>query len=537
MNLVTDLWIPVLHKNGDRRLASLQQVFTEGCDYSDLAVRPHERIALMRLLIAIAQSALDGPKDIDEWDCAMDGLSGDATQYFHEWKDSFDLFHTDRPFLQITGLSKPKKDGDATKEGEALTSVTKLDFALATGNNTTLFDHGANSRDSRSFPSFALPLMLITYLCFSPGGRIAWLDWNGKPRPIPAGKGEKSKNSSKHAPCIPGSMLHTFVRRPTVLETIHANLLTREDATYQWGEDSWGKPVWEWMPDSWDDERAVQNATRTYLGRMVPLSRLVKLNRDGTNMWLGNGFDYPAFDGKEIPAEPSATVVLGKKGGDRTILGAGEKAIWRELSALIIRRRQNAIGGPLTLRNIPEDKDFDIWVGAFLTSKASIDDTVESVLHVPATMQSQIGRGAYDNEVKHAEFVANRLGWAVETWREHEDGGWKGRVETTKPQDRWKLKDKLRGIATKHFWTTVEELRPLLLALVEALGTTAEVVEESRAVWRKAVWAAAFDAYRLTCSQETPRQIRAYALGLGRLTGENNKGEQHAEREPETMEA
>jgi CRISPR system Cascade subunit CasA len=254
-------------------------------------------------------------------------------------------------------------------------------------------------------------------------------------------------------------------------------------------------------------------------------------------MMLGNGFDYPAFDGKGIPAEPSATVTLSKKGEDRAVLGAGDKAIWRELSALIVRRKQNRIGGPLTLRNIPEDQDFDIWVGAFLTSKASIEDTVESVLHVPAAMQNPIGRGAYDDEVQYSESVASRLGWAVETWREYEDGGWKGRVETTKPQDRWKLKEKLRGIATKHFWTSVEKLRPLLLAHIETLGTTAEAVEQSQARWRKAVWAAAFDAYRLACGQETPRQIRAYALGLSRLTGESSKGEENAEQEPETTEA
>lgn len=508
MNLVTDPWIPVLHKSGDRRLASLIDVFTEGRDYSDLAVRPHERIALMRMLIAIAQSALDGPKDIDEWDRALDHLPDAATQYLRQWKDAFDLFHAERPFLQLTKLTKPPKKGKESDE-EAVTSVSKLDFALATGNNTTLFDHGANAHDSRRFPTTALPLMLLTYQCFSPGGLIAQLQWGT----------HVTSKSSKHAPCTPGSMLHTFVRRPTVLESLHANLLTHADVSEHWSVDGWGKPVWEWIPQSWNDEEAIRNATRSYIGRLVPLARFVALKPDGVFMLLGNGFDYLSYP--DISAESSATVVLKKDGESRALLGAGEKEIWRELSALIVRRKQNAIGGPLTLRNIPEDVAFDIWVGAFLTSKASIEDTVESVLHVPAAMQRQTGRGAYDKEVKHAEAVANRLGWAVETWREHEDGGWRGRVET----GGWKIKEKLRGIATKYFWTSVEKLRPLLLAHIETLGTTAEVVEQSQSRWRKAVWAAAFDAYRLSCSQETPRQIRAYALGLSRMTGDSNKGE------------
>lgn len=523
MNLVTEPWIPVLHSNGERQLASLHQVFTEGRDYADLAVRPHERIALMRLLTAIAQAALDGPKDIGEWDAALDRLPDSAARYLKGSKDSFELFHAERPFLQLTKLSAPPKAGKE-RDGEAVTSVSKLDFALATGNNTTLFDHGANSHELRSFPAPALPLMLLTFQCFSPGGLIAQLQWDR----------HQTSKSSKHAPCTPGSMLHTFVRRSNMLESVHANLLTKEDVAQHWGTGGWGRPVWEYMPSGWSDDVAIKNATRTYLGRLVPLSRFVHIKRDRTSALLGNGFDYPGFP--DVPAEASATVVLAKKGEARALLGAGEKAIWRELSALIVRRKQNEIGGPLTLRNVPENVDFDIWVGAFLTEKASIEDTVESVLHVPENMQNEFGRGAYDKEVKHAEFVSNRLGRAVETWREHEDGGWKGRVETTKPQDRWKLKKKLRTPATTHFWTSVEKLRPLLLAYIESLGTTADAVEQTQARWRKAVWAAAFDAYRRSCGQNTPRQIRAYALGLIRLTGDSNRGEQDVEQESETME-
>lgn len=535
MNLVTDPWIPVLHRNGERRLASLQQVFAKGNDYADLSVRPHERIALMRLLIAVAQAALDGPKDIGEWDSALNRLPDAAGRYLQQWKDSFELFHAEHPFLQITNLTKPRKK-EKDDDDEAVTLVSKLDFALATGNNTTLFDHGANSFKSRSFLMSSLPLMLLTFQCFSPGGRIAWLDWNGKPRPIPVGKRENSKNSSMHAPCIPGSMLHAFIRRSSVLETVHANLLTKEDARWHWDNNDWGKAIWELMPASWDDVPAVQNAMQTYLGRLVPMPRFIQLRRDGVGMLLGNGFDYPAYNWNQTPSEPSATVVLSNDGESRVILGAGEKAPWRELAALVVRRKKNDLGGPLTLRNISENESFDIWVGAFLTSKASIEDTVESVLHVPAPMQNELGRGAYDSEVKHAEFVAKRLGWAVETWRESEDGGWTGRVKSAGPGKN-ALRAMLKASAMRHFWTSVEKLRPLLLAHVDAIGTSAEAVEQTKSAWRKSVWRAAFDAYRLSCAQDTPRQIRAYALGMSRLTGETNQGESNAEQETETTEA
>ena len=175
----------------------------------------------------------------------------------------------------------------------------------------------------------------------------------------------------------------------------------------------------------------------------------------------------------------------------------------------------------------------DLWVGALLTNKATILDTVESVFHIPPNMRTDNGRAAYFGEVQWAEKIASKLGWAVETYRKESDGGWEGRLEMTKPQDRWKLKEKLRAAAAHHYWTAVEKNRPLLMAHVEAIGTTAEAVEQTRYAWRKAVQGAARQAYVLACGQETPRQIRAFALGLGRLFV---KQQSHDAQEPETVE-
>jgi CRISPR system Cascade subunit CasA len=93
MNLVTEAWIPVVKLDGTPCTASLLEVFTQGREFADLAVRPHERIALMRLLICIAQAALDGPKDIDAWDKAPELLPDAAKQYLEKWRDSFELFY------------------------------------------------------------------------------------------------------------------------------------------------------------------------------------------------------------------------------------------------------------------------------------------------------------------------------------------------------------------------------------------------------------------------------------------------------------
>ncbi|MDR1946106.1 MAG: type I-E CRISPR-associated protein Cse1/CasA [Desulfovibrio sp.] len=51
MNLVDDPWIPILSVDGKNQSISLLEVFTSGDTYVDLAVRPHERVALYRLLL------------------------------------------------------------------------------------------------------------------------------------------------------------------------------------------------------------------------------------------------------------------------------------------------------------------------------------------------------------------------------------------------------------------------------------------------------------------------------------------------------
>ena len=60
MNLTIDPWIPALRTDGLRDLFSLHDLFTQARELRDLAVKPHERIALMRLLLCISQAALDG---------------------------------------------------------------------------------------------------------------------------------------------------------------------------------------------------------------------------------------------------------------------------------------------------------------------------------------------------------------------------------------------------------------------------------------------------------------------------------------------
>jgi CRISPR system Cascade subunit CasA len=555
MNLVTEAWIPVVRPDGKPDAASLMQVFTEGKQFSDLAVRPHERIALMRLLICIAQAALKGPEDIEAWDNAPDILPLAAKEYLEEWRKSFNLFDSEKPFLQIAKLEKPPKEKPVkspgietssgnergkkkgTEENKAdesngLNPVSKLDFALASQNNSALFDHQATAPMPRELSPEWIALNLLVFQNFSSSGRIGVALW---------GKAESSGGGSSFAsPCLQKLMLHTFIRRATLFDTICANLMTKNQVTMYLSPNEWGKPLWELSPNSATDQAAIANATETYLGRLVPLSRWIKIVPHGGEMILANGFTYPGHPDRPADATATEIVVEVKKKQERKLIKADEKSMWRQLPAILVKYANGRKGrSPLCLESQAGGDEYDIWVGGVSwSSEGGYLDTTESVLKIVPNLQTDSGVKIYEDEVLQAEIFGKRLVKSVREYRKQIDGSL-GKVDDPDLSKKKKneMESRLLSIALstamRHYWTAVEKKRSLLMAHVEAISTTAEAVEKTRDAWRKAVHGAARQAYELACGQETPRQIRAFALGLGKLFA---KQQSHDAQEPETVE-
>ncbi len=92
MNLTIDPWIPVVWNDGATRAATLTDIFVRGHEIRDLAVRPHERIALMRLFLCVAHVALDGPGDREAWQDCLARLPTAAGNYLQRWAPAFELF-------------------------------------------------------------------------------------------------------------------------------------------------------------------------------------------------------------------------------------------------------------------------------------------------------------------------------------------------------------------------------------------------------------------------------------------------------------
>ncbi len=491
MNLVSDPWIPVVLQDGASARWSLSDVFARAREARDLAVRPDERVALMRLLICIAQAALNGPEDHQDWQGVPETLPGAAKAYLNAWRPHFELFGNGPRFLQVASLSLPD---------EKWTPASKLDFALATGNNPTLFDNGGG--EERSFSPDQLALRLLAFQCFSPGGRIGVAEWNGQSTP--------GNGSSEHAPCLSGSMAHAYIRGGSLLESIHLNLLTRELIGTACGRGSWGKPIWEQFPAGPADNAAQQNASRTYVGRLVPLSRAILLSDDGCRMILANGISYPSLD-KGGPREVAATVVVRKAKGkeDYALLPLRQDgAIWRELHSLLVRRKPDTgVGGPLALQNLSEEQAFDLWVGGMIADQAKPLDLLESVFHIPKGMLHETHLSIYEKGVALAQQAAEKLEESVAAYgRElaRPAGSNAGRAVDTKS-----IRSRVLGL----YWSAIENAVPALIeqaahAMPEGWGGTA---------WGRKLRAAAIDSFTASCPSASQRQLRAFAFAAEQL--------------------
>lgn len=481
MNLATDPWIPVLLADGLRKLVSLEQAFDEAERILDLAVHPHERIALMRLLLCVAHAGLKGPKNHSYWLRCQPRIAEVALEHLRTHCEKFELFGSGPRFGQFKGLV-PGHEADSTVE-----LVTKLNFALATGNNATVFDNGGAGMEARAFTPDQLALWLVTFQCFTP----------------PGGAGYTGK-----CPCGDDNMLHTILQGSTLAETIWFNLLDKNSVTEALGNDSWGQAIWT-FPENWQRrDRWRRKATATYLGRLVPATKGIWLHEDGREMSIERkGLTFPSFR-KNSFRELSATTF--SDGSKRWLLrGSSAGSVWRNLPAIIAKQRSDNEGraGCLALQRFGQNTPLDLWIGGLMViNTANIENTIESVFHLPTGALSTDFQVFYDGGVKWAKTWEGALNLGIKAYRR---------------SLKWKSPKKIRDKAAGHFWTAIEEAaRDVLIALCvnppDELKCAAPFYldyarDDSR--WGPLVRRAAEDAFSLACPRASARQAAAFGEG------------------------
>lgn len=109
-NLVDEPWIPVLLGTGATAELSLRDIFARAYEVRRIdAPLPTQGFALVRMLEAINHHAVGYHRSQDVADALRNGIDLKAIDaYLTNFRERFDLFHPDRPFMQVSTLRTAK---------------------------------------------------------------------------------------------------------------------------------------------------------------------------------------------------------------------------------------------------------------------------------------------------------------------------------------------------------------------------------------------------------------------------------------------
>lgn len=479
-NLIDEPWIPV----ADYGRVSLKDVFSNP-DYRSFGGNPVQKIALLKLMLAIAQAAAT-PETENEWqELGSEGLAQRCLAYLEQWHDRFYLYG-DRPFLQMPNIFAAK----VQSFGAVLPEVS-------TGNTTVL----SQAQVERKLADADKALLLLTLMGFALSGKKT--DNSVVLTPGYAGKRNASgKSSSGRAGPSVGHMgfLHNFLFGCSLQQTFWLNLLTHEQVQQAglYPEGLGGAP-WERMPEG-EDCSVARELRQSLIGRLVPLCRFCLLTHSGLH--YSEGIAHAGY--KEGMVDPS--MAINYSGKDPKALWVNpEKRPWRELTALLGFTAQSGSQGfrCMQLRaGLERARDataiFAIWSGGLRVSSnageqyvSGSDDFVESLIWLHSDLlgeswfaQLRVEMDALDELSKN---LYNRV---IAFFKEQKaDGG------------------KVAAQAAQLFWQLCERD---FQSLVERCNNTGVANLQRRAL-RKRFAGYIHQSFDQFCPKETARQLDAWA--------------------------
>ena len=477
-NLIDEPWIPV----ADVGRVSLAQMFGNP-DYRALGGNPVQKIALMKLLLAIAQAACT-PTDEDAW-CALgaQGLAEKCRAYLQQWHERFYLYG-ERPFLQMPEIKAAKLKSYGTVQSE-----------VAAGNTTRL----THFQTERALDDAGKAVLLVCQMGFALGGKQ--VDNN-----VVLSRGYQGKTKSgKPGPAVAHmGLLHNLLLGENLWQSLWLNLLTAEQVEHsQRYPGGIGTAPWEQMPagEACPVARALQDSL---MGRLVPLCRFCLLAEDGLH--YSEGIAHANY--KEGRCDPS--VAVNWSGKDPKALWCNpEKRPWRELTALLafIAQQQGAGFDCLQLRTgIDRACDvverFSIWSGGLKVTGNSgeqqvkqSDDFVESRLDLHSAALGAIWFAQLQNEMTGLDELAKGLYGRVM-------GYFKAQLVDGV---------NLAAQATHLFWQLCERDFQALLDHCDADEADQQTHQQARKTLRRRFASYAQQAYDRYCSKDTARQLYAWA--------------------------
>jgi CRISPR system Cascade subunit CasA len=479
-NLVDEPWVPVA--NAGR--VSLRRLFT--CqDYRSIGGNPVQKIALMKLLLAIVQAAYTPKDDTRRRELAVEEMAFRCLEHLEQWHDRFFLYG-DRPFLQMPMIVKAAKQG----YGAVLPDV-------ATGNTTIL----GQLQVERPLDDADRALLLVSQMGFALGGKKT--DNSVTLTPGYMGKrNEKGKPSTgKPGPSIAHlGLLHNMVLGQSIWQSLWLNLLTarqiEETGVFLQGV---GIAPWVEMPKG-EDCSVARRLKQSLMGRLVPLCRFCLLADDGLH--YSEGLQHANYADGVV--DPTVAVDYSNKKA-RALWVNPDKRPWRELTALLGFISQNKSSGWQCMQlnagisRVQGMGDaFTVWSGGLRVSSnageqyvAGTDDFVESQVRLSPDILGSLEFAQLQAEMSALEDVAKGLYGCVSSFFRLQ------KVDGTMVARR----------ATQAFWEICERRFEDLVDACEHSESTAEGLR----VLRRLFAHNARSVYDQHCPRHTARQIDHWA--------------------------
>lgn len=475
-NLIDEPWIPIVEVGR----VSLKQIFSEPY-YRALGGNPIQKIALTKLLLAIAQAAYT-PKDDEDWEkLGSEGLAQKCLTYLEKWHDRFWLYG-DKPFLQMPKI--------ALAEVQSFGAVLP---EISTGNTTVLIE----SQIEKNLTEADKALTLISLMGFCLGGKktdnsvVLSIGYLGK------------SSTSKPGPSL-GFMgfLHSFLLGETLQQTLWFNLFTTADvekvSIYPAGV---GIVPWEKMPEGECCDIA-QALKKSLMGRLIPLARFCLLEENGLH--YSEGIAHPGY--KEGAVDP--TMALNSSGKTPKIIWVVTgKRPWRDLTALLSFVSNNSNEGFICLaikcgldRIRRQVVEFGLWSGGLRVSSnageqyfSGNDDFVESTVTLTSKSLGSDWYAQLEMEMHALNTLSKILYSKIINYF---------KTQTTNGEEQAKSAGQL-------YWQLCERQ---FQYLVNACGVfEKEVRDKSLQKSHQYFASCVYKAYDAYCPKETARQLEAWA--------------------------
>lgn len=313
-NLTTDPWLPCRTFEDSFVELSTHDVLTRAHEIRALATScPLETIAVHRHLLAILHRAYGGPEDMQAWAKIYTAGQFDSSlvgNYLASVRDRMDLFHPEKPFAQVPGLSK-----QFNVDPIDMLTVKRRSWGTA----RELFQHRPSEHRASMRPGEAA-CALLAYHAFDIGGLVK------KP-------GEPTAATS--APLVGGAAV--LVQGESLFETLVLNLLQYNPSqSMPIPGDKDDKPAWEASPPphALKQEKEPKRMPKGWLDLLTWWSRRIELVHEGEHV---TGFVRCVGSGLSdtCPREPMFAWQKNEEKGWRAVSLSTDRVFWRDAHALL----------------------------------------------------------------------------------------------------------------------------------------------------------------------------------------------------------